>query len=515
MAINVNITSAAAKAEITNQAAFTSASAATASLKFAASATLTLSDTSATTDIHIRAASTSAAYDGATIAVVSGGALGASYNAGSNTLTITYDGTSDTAGDIAQAINDTGLFVATAGTPADVVDEASDPTFDTLAQGAVNLTAATSGADFNNVSIRLETANGVGGTPSVAYSADTKELVVTVDDTSATNLTAIATAITNYQYNGAAIFTAAAVQGGAMADIDPTGADVDAQASTGTTGGALLKGDLVLELSGKTGMEVFNFQKDASLDMIAAAINLVSDATGVAAAYTGNTLTLNSTEYGSAAFVAANVLSEESTGAFLSGLSARRDAGQDIVATVNGIAATGTANNFSVNTSTLDMTVSVVAGSSTDFAFTITGGGGLFQIGPDVVSNQQARLGIGSVNSARLGGTSGKLYQLATGEAASLENDATKAASIVEEALNKVTSLRGRLGAFQRTTLDANAATLSDTLEALTDAESTIRDADFAKETAALTRSQILVQSGISVLGIANQNPQNVLALLR
>ena len=47
------------------------------------------------------------------------------------------------------------------------------------------------------------------------------------------------------------------------------------------------------------------------------------------------------------------------------------------------------------------------------------------------------------------------------------------------------------------------------------EAESQIRDADFAAETARLTRAQILVQSGTSVLAIANTNPQNVLALLR
>jgi flagellin len=47
------------------------------------------------------------------------------------------------------------------------------------------------------------------------------------------------------------------------------------------------------------------------------------------------------------------------------------------------------------------------------------------------------------------------------------------------------------------------------------EAESTIRDADFAKESAALTRAQILTQSGMSVLAIANQSPQNVLSLLR
>ena len=93
--------------------------------------------------------------------------------------------------------------------------------------------------------------------------------------------------------------------------------------------------------------------------------------------------------------------------------------------------------------------------------------------------------------------------------------DPNTAAKIVVEAIDQVTTLRGRLGAFQKTTLDTNIAALNDTLVNLTDARSEIRDADFAVETANLTRSQILVQSGTSVLQIANSNPQNVLALLR
>ena len=53
---------------------------------------------------------------------------------------------------------------------------------------------------------------------------------------------------------------------------------------------------------------------------------------------------------------------------------------------------------------------------------------------------------------------------------------------IVDAAINKVTSLRGRLGAFQRTTLETNIASLNDTVTNLTEAESSIRDADFAAE---------------------------------
>ena len=46
-------------------------------------------------------------------------------------------------------------------------------------------------------------------------------------------------------------------------------------------------------------------------------------------------------------------------------------------------------------------------------------------------------------------------------------------------------------------------------------AESRIRDADFAYETAQYTKNQIMVQAGTSVLAQANQSPQNVLSLLR
>ena len=48
----------------------------------------------------------------------------------------------------------------------------------------------------------------------------------------------------------------------------------------------------------------------------------------------------------------------------------------------------------------------------------------------------------------------------------------------------------------------------------MTASESTIRDADFAAETAALTRAQILTQAGTSVLATANSTPQSVLSLL-
>ncbi len=95
-----------------------------------------------------------------------------------------------------------------------------------------------------------------------------------------------------------------------------------------------------------------------------------------------------------------------------------------------------------------------------------------------------------------------------------MTGDLLGASKIVEQAITQVTTLRGRLGAFQKTTLDTNINALNDTLEALTSAESSIRDTDFAAQTAQLTRSQILVNAATNVLQIANSSPQSVLKLL-
>ncbi|MFG0255778.1 MAG: flagellin, partial [Rhodopirellula sp. JB053] len=295
-------------------------------------------------------------------------------------------------------------------------------------------------------------------------------------------------------------------------DLTESATDLPAEA-TGTAIKAGLKDTLVFQLNGADGAETFNFGAGTSLAQIKAAVNLVSDSTGVVADDTGG-LSFRSNAYGSDALVNIEIISEGTDGAFETSLSATRQTGQDIQATINGVEASARGNTFSINTSTLDLNLTVDAGSSTDFTFSITGGGALFQLGPDVTTNQQARLGIGSVSTGQLGGVSGRLYELGSGQAKSLTNDVNGAAKIIDEVINKVTSLRGRLGAFQATSLESNLVSLNETLANLEEAESSIRDADFAQESANLTRAQILVQSGTNVLSLANQNPQNVLSLL-
>jgi flagellin-like hook-associated protein FlgL len=192
--------------------------------------------------------------------------------------------------------------------------------------------------------------------------------------------------------------------------------------------------------------------------------------------------------------------------------------GQDVKALVNGVQAVGRGLDVSLNTSTLslDMTLDEAAGTNNQYAtsFSITGGGATYQIGSDVVSNQQITLGIQSVNTVKLGGATGKMYQLRNSQNASLANDPNKAFRIVEESILAITAIRGRLGTIQKATFETNINVLNDTLEAITEAESQIRDTDFAEETANLTRAQILVQSNISALGISNQIPNYMLGLL-
>jgi flagellin len=91
---------------------------------------------------------------------------------------------------------------------------------------------------------------------------------------------------------------------------------------------------------------------------------------------------------------------------------------------------------------------------------------------------------------------------------------AQRAISISDVALADVNGVRANLGAIQNR-FNSVIANLQTTVENLSASRSRIMDTDFASETAALTRAQVLQQAGIAMLAQANAAPQNVLALLR
>ena len=91
---------------------------------------------------------------------------------------------------------------------------------------------------------------------------------------------------------------------------------------------------------------------------------------------------------------------------------------------------------------------------------------------------------------------------------------AGRALTVVDKALTTINSARADLGAVQNR-FQSVVANLNVSAENLTASRSRIRDADYARETAELTRTQILQQAGTAMLAQANQIPSNVLSLLR
>ena len=118
----------------------------------------------------------------------------------------------------------------------------------------------------------------------------------------------------------------------------------------------------------------------------------------------------------------------------------------------------------------------------------------------------QLGLGVGSYGQGRSGESLDKLD-------ISTQGGATKAITSLDNAIQTINSQRSSLGAVQNrfTSTISNLQTQS---ENITAAKSRIMDADFAKETAQLTRNQILQQAGVAMLSQANQGPQSVLSLL-
>jgi flagellin len=92
--------------------------------------------------------------------------------------------------------------------------------------------------------------------------------------------------------------------------------------------------------------------------------------------------------------------------------------------------------------------------------------------------------------------------------------DTSSAISSIDNAINRVSALRGTFGALQNR-LQSTIANLAVAQESLSAAESRIRDVDVAVETAELTRNSILQQAAISILGQANSQPQAALSLLQ
>ena len=125
-------------------------------------------------------------------------------------------------------------------------------------------------------------------------------------------------------------------------------------------------------------------------------------------------------------------------------------------------------------------------------------------------SNQSMDIEIGDMRAKALNITDGVGNSLSVLSA----EDANKAITAFDAALNEVSSQRANLGAVQNR-LEYTISNLDNTAENLTSAESTLRDVDMAKEMMEYSKNNILNQAAQAMISQANQQPQNVLQLLR
>lgn len=324
----------------------------------------------------------------------------------------------------------------------------------------------------------------------------------------------------------------------------------------GGTDGTILS-RTTIQIRGTEGVRELVLESGSTYASVVDSINQLSELTGVEAALingdANSGIVFRSTDYGSDSFVSVERIDGPTSPAddnwslykldsnaaippngvpwgdpnLLSDVT--RDEGADVSALINGILATGDGLNISINSPSLGMELLLNETFATDpsataSTFDITGGGSLFQLGPEISALQQENIGVQSTASESLGGTlvNGELQflsSLTTGQVNSLDNaadrkDFSALEDIVDAAIDEVSILRGRLGAFERNVLDTNKRSLQAAYENLNASRSIIRDADFAKETSELTRAQILQSAGTSVLSLANQQSQQVLQLL-
>ena len=293
-----------------------------------------------------------------------------------------------------------------------------------------------------------------------------------------------------------------------------------------------------LTVSGSLGTDTVTVTGGDSAFTVAAAVTAKSDSTGVTADATSTatlgtlsangTVTLTLGSGGSTSTISAAVTTTD-----LSALSVEinKAAGTTgITSEVNGGVLTLTQadgkdiniENFNHTTASATMVVGTTA-IGTDPETLTQGAADSTVVAGTVTFNSNSSFSVASSITAAAGSiTNEATANTATGSSQSLvssidigtSSGANSAISVIDAALATVSGIRADLGAVQNR-FSATISNLSVTSENLSAARSRIQDADFAAETAAMTRAQILQQAGVAMVSQANALPQTVLSLLQ
>lgn len=296
--------------------------------------------------------------------------------------------------------------------------------------------------------------------------------------------------------------------------------------------GAATSGSTQVAITGTLGAATITIASGTTQAGLVTAINAATAQTGVSAIQNATNVELSSSTFGTAAFVSVEVLSGGTINATYGTatsdgntandiLSVSKQAGVDANITVNGQSAgtdgldvTYSANGLSLSFS-LDSAFGSGNTSTSTTSFTVRAtGGATFQLGTTV--NTRATIGLDSLATYNLGGGNGsaRLSQLKSGGTVDLRADPGGALTSVREAISDLSSIRGRIGGFQKFQIGSSIRSLQAAQTGLSDAASVIGDTDYAIATSQLNRQQVLIETSIALLGIANQRGNQILSLL-
>ena len=326
---------------------------------------------------------------------------------------------------------------------------------------------------------------GVGGT-----ALSSGDVNITVGSGDAVNVGGSASyAGTAISQDGTSAYAkVAAINGAGITGLTAT-AETDVQA--GFSAGGITDNGYSLSINGTAIYSSYDASgTGAALDgsTVAAAINANSNTTGVTANFDGTNMTLTAVD-------GRNItVSQTDTTNTGDGLTAATATNNTVNATAGtGFDATTTAAGTAVNTTAYG-TIRLI--SAETIAVNKLSGSGAANIG--YTDTSSLALGSAALNTSSV----------------TTVNNANTTITRVDAGLTAIAALRSTFGAIQNR-FDSVIASTNATSQNLSAARSRIQDADFAAETASLTRAQILQQAGTAMVAQANTLPNSVLTLLR
>jgi len=321
-----------------------------------------------------------------------------------------------------------------------------------------------------------------------------------------------------------------------VADGTITGNTVVSATAATTGNGIGAETNLTITTDGGT-TSAISYAANSTAATIASAINTAASGIGVTATATNSTTLASLSAAGTVSFTLFGGATSATNGAAVSAVIADQNDLSNLVSAINGVqGTTGITASFTTAGSKASITLTTTDGRNIGidtFANSTVGNDTVVFGGSTLTEGAAATINAVVTGTISLSSTKGPI---ATANAnadvfasAGVNNSsflsvsaltlasasgAQNAIAALDSALSQVNTSRGDLGSYQNR-FESAIANLMNISENISAAQSRIMDADFAAETAALTKAQILQQAGLAMLSQANTVPQAALVLLR